>query len=165
MGTVKNINKEQHQLILENGDVVPYDYLVVATGATHSYFGNDQWAPLAPGLKTVVDALKIRERILISFEEAERLDSIQEAEKFLNFIIIGAGPTGVELAGAIAEIAHKTMFKNFRRIDPEKSKIYLVEGAPRVLPPFPEKLSIRARKDLEKNGSTSHHRISGYKHY
>ena len=152
MGTVKNINKEQRQLILENGDVVPYDYLVVATGATHSYFGNDQWAPLAPGLKTVVDALKIRERILISFEEAERLDSIQEAEKFLNFIIIGAGPTGVELAGAIAEIAHKTMFKNFRRIDPQKSKIYLVEGAPRVLPSFPEKLSIRARKDLEKMG-------------
>lgn len=152
MGTVKNINKEQQQLILENGDTVPYDHLIVATGATHSYFGNDQWAPLAPGLKTVVDALKIREKILISFEKAERLDSIQEAEKFLNFVIIGAGPTGVELAGAIAEIAHKTMFKNFRRINPGKSKIYLVEGASRVLPPFPEKLSIRARKDLEKMG-------------
>ncbi len=152
MGTVDKIDKKNRKITLENGDEVPYDYLVVGTGARHSYFGNDQWEPLAPGLKTVVDALKIRERILISFEKAERTDSIQEAEKYLSFVIIGGGPTGVEMAGAIAEIAHKTMFKNFRRINPEKSKIYLVEGAPRVLPPFPEKLSERARKDLEKMG-------------
>lgn len=152
MGTVDKIDKEKRELLLANGETLPYDYLVVATGASHSYFGNDQWAPLAPGLKTVVDALHIREKILLSFEKAERMDSIHEAEKFLNFVIIGAGPTGVEMAGAIAEIAHKTLFKNFRRINPEKSKIYLVEGAPRVLPPFPEKLSERARKDLEKMG-------------
>lgn len=152
MGTVEKIDKEKREVILVNGDHIPYDYLVLATGARHSYFGNDQWEPMAPGLKTVVDALKIRERVLISFEKAERMDSIHEAEKYLNFVIIGAGPTGVEMAGAIAEIAHKTMFRNFRRINPEKSKIYIVEGAPRVLPPFPEKLSERARKDLEKMG-------------
>ena len=152
MGTVEKIDKEKRELILVNGDHIPYDYLVIATGARHSYFGNDHWEPLAPGLKTVIDALKIRERILISFEKAERMDSIHEAEKYLNFVIIGAGPTGVEMAGAIAEIAHKTMFRNFRRIKPEKSKIYLVEGAPRILPPFPEKLSEKARKDLEKMG-------------
>jgi len=152
MGTVNTIDKEKRKLILVNGDHIPYDYLVIATGARHSYFGNDHWEPLAPGLKTITDALKIRERVLISFEKAERMDSIHEAEKYLNFVIIGAGPTGVEMAGAIAEIAHKTMFRNFRRINPEKSKIYLIEGAPRVLPPFPEKLSERARKDLEKMG-------------
>lgn len=152
MGTVEKIDKTKRKIHLANGDLIPYDYLVIATGARHSYFGNDQWEPLAPGLKTVVDALKIRERILLSFEKAERMDSIQEAEKFLNFVIIGAGPTGVEMAGSIAEIAHKTMFKNFRRINPEKAKIYILEGAPRVLPPFPEKLSERARKDLEKMG-------------
>lgn len=152
MGTVESIDKKNRELILVNGDHIPYDYLVVATGARHSYFGNDQWEPLAPGLKTITDALKIRERILISFEKAERMDSIHEAEMYLNFVIIGAGPTGVEMAGSIAEIAHKTMFKNFRRINTEKSKIYLVEGAPRVLPPFPEKLSARAQRDLEKMG-------------
>ncbi|NRA90256.1 MAG: NAD(P)/FAD-dependent oxidoreductase, partial [Simkaniaceae bacterium] len=152
MGTVKKIDKEKRELILATGDHVPYDYLVVATGARHSYFGNDQWEPLAPGLKTVRDALQIRERVLISFEKAERMDSVQEAEKYLNFVVIGAGPTGVEMAGSIAEIAHNTMFRNFRRINPGKSKIYLVEGASRVLPPFPKKLSERARKDLEKMG-------------
>ena len=152
MGTVESIDKKKREIVLVNGDHIPYDYLVVAAGARHSYFGNDQWEPLAPGLKTITDALKIRERILISFEKAERMDSIHEAEKYLNFVIIGGGPTGVEMAGAIAEIAHQTMFKNFRRINPEKSKIYIVEGAPRVLPPFPEKLSIRAKKDLEKMG-------------
>lgn len=152
MGTVERIDKKKKEIILVNGDHIPYDYLVIGTGARHSYFGNDQWEPLALGLKTVVDALKIRERILISFEKAERSDSIHEAEKFLNFVVVGGGPTGVEMAGAIAEIAHQTMFKNFRRIHPETSKIYLIEGAPRVLPPFPEKLSARARKDLEKMG-------------
>ncbi len=152
MGTVDKIDKNKSELILVNGDHVSYDYLVIGTGARHSYFGNDQWESLAPGLKTVTDALKIRERILISFEKAERMDSLHEAEMYLNFVIIGAGPTGVEMAGSIAEIAHKTMFKNFRRINTEKSKIYLVEGAPRILPPFPEKLSARAQKDLEKMG-------------
>ena len=152
MGTVKSIDKKKRELALANGDKISYDYLVIAPGASHSYFGNDQWAPIAPGLKTLTDALKIREKILLSFEKAERIDSIQEAEKFLNFVIIGAGPTGVEMAGALAEIVHKTLFKNFRHINPDKSKIYLIDAAPRVLPSFPEKLSKRAHKDLQKMG-------------
>ncbi len=152
MGTVESIDKKNQEIILVNRDIISYDYLVVAAGARHSYFGNDHWEPLAHGLKTITDALKIRERILISFEKAERMDSIHEAEKYLNFVIIGGGPTGVEMAGAIAEIAHQTIFKNFRRINPEKSKIYLLEGHLRVLPLFPEKLSARAKKDLEKIG-------------
>ena len=131
------IDKEKRELILVNGDHIPYDYLVIATGARHSYFGNDQWEPLAPGLKTVTDALKIREQVLISFEKAERMDSIHEAEKYLNFVVIGGGPTGVEMAGSIAEIAHKTMFRNFRRINPEKSKIYLIERGAARSPTFP----------------------------
>lgn len=152
MGEVTHIDKEKKCLILGNGDHVDYDYLVIAIGARHSYFGNDQWESLAPGLKTITDALNIREGVLKSFEKAERTDSISEAEKYLNFVIIGGGPTGVEMAGSIAEIAHKTMFKNFRRIQPDKSKIYLVEAAPRILPPFPEDLSQRAKEDLEKLG-------------
>ena len=152
MGDVVDIDKEKRLITLGNGDLVGYDYLVLAVGARHSYFGHDEWEEVAPGLKTVKDALQIREKVLLSFEKAERSDSLQEAAKYLNFVIIGAGPTGVEMAGAIAEIAHKTMFKNFRRIKPEKSKIYLIEGAPRVLPPYPETLSVRARKDLEKLG-------------
>ena len=152
MGDVVDIDKEKRLITLGNGDLVGYDYLVLAVGARHSYFGHDEWEEVAPGLKTVKDALQIREKVLLSFEKAERSDSLQEAAKYLNFVIIGAGPTGVEMAGAIAEIAHKTMFKNFRRIKPEKSKIYLIEGAPRVLPPYQETLSVRARKDLEKLG-------------
>ncbi len=152
MGDVTDIDKEKRLVILGNGETFNYDYLVVATGARHSYFGNDAWEPMAPGLKTLLDALSIRERLLTSFERAERCDSITEAAKFLNFVIIGAGPTGVEMAGAIAEIAHKTMIKNFRRIDPKKARIYLLEAAPRVLPPYPERLSKRAHKDLEKMG-------------
>jgi len=152
MGDVVNIDKNKRELTLGNGDLVSYDYLVVSTGARHSYFGKDQWEPFAPGLKTIQDALKIRENVLISFEKAERLDRISEAEKYLNFVVIGGGPTGVEMAGAIAEIAHKTMFKNFRRIKPEKSKIYLVEALPQILPPYPKKLADKAAKDLEKMG-------------
>lgn len=152
MGDVVDIDKEKRLVILGNGDTFGYDYLVIATGARHSYFGNDQWEPMAPGLKTLLDALQIRERLLTSFEKAERCDSITEAFKFLNFVIIGAGPTGVEMAGAISEIAHKTMIQNFRRIKPEKARIYLLEAAPRVLPPYPERLSKRAHKDLEKMG-------------
>jgi NADH dehydrogenase len=152
MGEIVQIDKQAHQVILGNSERVDYDYLVLAVGARHSYFGNDAWEKFAPGLKTIKDALTIREEILISFEKAERLDSIAEAAKYLNFVIIGGGPTGVEMAGAISEIAHKTMFKNFRRIKPEKSKIYLVEAAPRILQAFPEKLSAKAKEGLEKLG-------------
>jgi NADH:ubiquinone reductase (H+-translocating) len=152
MGEVVSIEKSAKQLTLSNGDVISYDYLIVATGARHSYFGNDQWEQFAPGLKTLNDAIKIREQVLISFEKAERLDSIAEASKYLNFVIIGGGPTGVEMAGAIAEIAHKTLFKNFRRIRPETSKIYLLEALPSILQSYPEELSLRAKKDLERMG-------------
>ena len=152
MGEVINIDKVKKQVTIANGDIFGYDYLVVAAGARHSYFGNQQWEPFAPGLKTITDALKIREQILISFEKAERLDSVTEAEKYLNFVIIGGGPTGVEMAGAIAEIAHKTLFKNFRRINPKNSKIYLIEGLPHILPSYPNKLSEYAKDDLESLG-------------
>lgn len=152
MGDVVNIDKNARKITFANGDTTDYDYLVISTGARHSYFGNDKWEPFAPGLKTMSDALKIREQILISFEKAERLNRISEAEKYLNFVIIGGGPTGVEMAGAIAEIAYKTMFKNFRRIRPEKSKIFLIEALPNILPVYPVKLAKRAEQDLEKMG-------------
>ncbi len=152
MGEVVSIDKNKKTLILGNGDQITYDYLVVATGARHSYFGNDQWESFAPGLKTVQDAINIRQHILLSFEKAERLNNPQECSKYLNFVIIGGGPTGVEMAGAIAEIAYRTMFKNFRRIRTEDCKIYLIEALPHILPVYPESLGEHAKKDLEKLG-------------
>jgi NADH dehydrogenase len=152
MGEVTEIDKVNQQVVLRNGDRIGYEYLIVALGARHSYFGNDQWEPFAPGLKTLTDALKVRERILMSFEKAERCDSISEAKKYLNFVIIGGGPTGVEMAGAISEIAYQTMLKDFRRIDTTKTKIYLIEGSPTILPVYPEKLSMKAQKYLEQFG-------------
>jgi len=160
MGEVSDIDKKNKHITLANGDRMRYDYLILAVGARHSYFGKNEWEQYAPGLKTITDALKIREQILISFEKAERIDSFKEASKFLNFVIIGGGPTGVEMAGAIAEIAHKTMFKNFRRIKPEKTKIYLIEALPHILPVYPQKLSEQAQKDLEEMGV---HVITGKK--
>jgi len=154
MGFVVDINKEKHLLTLGNGDQLGYDYLIVAAGAKHSYFGKEEWEQYAPGLKTLSDALKIRERILLSFEKAERCDSISEAKKYLTFVIIGGGPTGVELAGAIAEIAHETLLRNFRRINTKTTKIYLIEGSPHILPVYPEKLSQRAQMYLERFGVT-----------
>ncbi len=152
MGEVADIDKEKKFITLTSGIKYTYDYLVVATGARHCYFGNDHWEEHAPGLKTLRDALSIRERVLLSFEKAERIDSASESEKYMNFVVIGGGPTGVEMAGAIAEIAHKTMFKNFRKIKPEKSKVFLIEAAPRILPPYPESLSRKAKKSLESMG-------------
>lgn len=152
MGEVVEIQKEKRTLFLANGDKLSYDYLVIATGARHSYFGKPEWEKYAPGLKTLSDALKIREEILFSFEKAERLEDPEEIAKCLNFVIIGAGPTGVELAGAIAEISRTTLLKNFRRIKPETAHIFLLEATDYVLPVYPQKLSIQARKDLEKLG-------------
>lgn len=152
MGEVENIDKDNKKLTLGNGDIISFDYLIVACGAKHSYFGNEKWEPFAPGLKTISNAIEIRQQILLSFEKAERMDSLEDAEKYLNFVVIGGGPTGVEMAGAIAEIARKTMFKNFRKIKPEKSNIYLVEALPHLLPVYPEKLRESAKKDLEHMG-------------
>ncbi len=152
MGDVVNVDKHLKQITLGNGDRIGYDFLVLATGAKHSYFGQDAWEKYAPGLKTLKDALHIREQILVSFEAAERLGDCEEASKHLNFIIIGGGPTGVEMAGAIAEIASHTLLKNFRRIKPEKAKIFLIEALPHILPVYPPELGERAKKDLEKLG-------------
>ncbi len=152
MGEVIKIDKNNKQITIANGDIYGYDYLIISIGARHSYFGREDWERFAPGLKTINDALKIREQVLISFEKAERLDSISEAAKYLNFVVIGGGPTGVEMAGAIAEIAYKTMFKNFRRIKPEESKIYLIEALPQILPMYSGKLASSAVKILEKMG-------------
>ncbi len=152
MGEVTRINKEKKQLVLANGDTLDYDFLVIATGARHSYFGNDQWEPLAPGLKTIADALHIRQHILMSFEKAERLSDSSEIAKYLNFVVIGGGPTGVEMAGSIAEIARTTMLNNFRRIRPEEAKVFLVEGLPHILPVYSEKLSNAAKDDLSNLG-------------
>ena len=154
MGSVESIDKETREIHLKNGDRISYEYLIVALGARHSYFGKDEWEVFAPGLKTLTDALKIRERILISFEKAERCDSITDAKKYLNFVIIGGGPTGVEMAGAIAEIAYETMLKNFRRIDTTKTKIYLIEAHTQILAAYPEKLAAKAQKYLEHYGVT-----------
>lgn len=152
MGDVVKIDKDKKVVVMRNGDHIGFEYLIIALGARHSYFGHDEWEKFAPGLKTLNDALQIREKILVSFEKAERCDSISEAKKYLNFVIIGGGPTGVEMAGAIAEIAYETMLKNFRRIDVTKTKIYLVEGSPHILPVYPERLSEKAKMYLERYG-------------
>lgn len=152
MAHVSHIDLEQQQVAVCNGDRFSYDWLILAPGARHSYFGHPEWEAYAPGLKTIADALRIRERILLAFERAERCDSFSESAKYLRFVIVGGGPTGVEMAGAIAEIAHKTMFDNFRKIKPEQSEIYLVEGMDQLLNGYPTPLSERARRDLEKMG-------------
>lgn len=153
MGEVSRIDTSAKKVFL-NGDVFDYDYLIVAVGSRHSYFGNDAWEKFAPGLKTINDALKLREKILLSFEKAERLDDEKEINKYLTFVIVGGGPTGVELAGAIAEIARKTMLKDFRKIDPAKTKIILVEALDRLLTAFDQQLSAKAKKSLEELGVT-----------
>ncbi|MBI3966507.1 MAG: NAD(P)/FAD-dependent oxidoreductase [Chloroflexi bacterium] len=129
-----------------------YDFLILAPGASHSYFGHDEWEPLAPGLKTIEDALEIRRRILLAFERAERESDPAARRALLTFVVIGAGPTGVELAGALAEISRQTLANDFRAIDPTQARILLLEGGPRVLPPYPEDLSVSALKQLEAIG-------------
>jgi NADH:ubiquinone reductase (H+-translocating) len=131
---------------------IPYDYLIVAAGASHAYFGHDEWEPMAPGLKTIEDALEIRRRVLLAFELAERHAASGEGQVQLNFVVIGGGPTGVELAGTLAEIARHALSNEFRSIDPRHSRILLIEGGPRVLPAYAEDLSRSAEKQLQHLG-------------
>lgn len=151
MAEVTDIDVTQKRVVLEDG-VVPYDYLVLGTGATHAYFGHDEWAEVAPGLKTIDDATELRRRFLHAFEEAEREADEHARRAQLTFIIIGAGATGVELAGAMAEIARKTIPRDFRAIDTASARILLLEGGPRVLATYPETLSAKAQRHLEKLG-------------
>jgi NADH dehydrogenase len=134
------------------GESIPYDYLLVAAGAAHAYFGHPEWAARAPGLKTLDDALEMRRRVLLAFEAAERESDEDKQRRLLTFVIVGGGPTGVELAGALAEIARLSLRHDFRRIRPESARIVLLEGAPYVLAPFPDSLRDAARRALERLG-------------
>jgi NADH dehydrogenase len=147
LGEAIDFDVANRRVILRDGEI-PYDTLIVATGATHHYFGNDQWEAVAPGLKTIENATEIRSRLLLAFERAERERDPAERRAWLNFVIVGGGPTGVELAGALGEIANDTLRRDFRHIDSRDAAILLVEGEPRVLPTFPADLSAKAERQL-----------------
>ena len=155
LGKVVAVEAAANNLTIDNGMHVyeqAYDYLVLATGARHDYFGNDQWEAFAPGLKTLDDAIGIRERLLLAFERAEMATDPEERDAHLTIVIVGAGATGVEMAGSIVELARAALVKDFRRIDPRQARVLLVEAGPRVLPAFPEHLSVAAKRSLEKLG-------------
>lgn len=154
LAEVQRIDVSQRSVVLENEDRLDYDRLIVATGATDSYFGHDAWRPYAPGLKTLADALEIRRRLLTAFELAEREPDPGKRAAWLTFVVIGGGATGVEMAGTMAEIARHTLRGEFRRFDPRTARVVLVEGQDRVLPPYPPDLSERARQQLERLGVT-----------
>ena len=154
LGEAKNVHVNERQVELDDGARLAYDYLLVATGSMHSYFGNDAWAPYAPGLKTLDDAFEIRSRILLAFEHAEREPDTTKRAAWLTFVVVGGGATGVELAGTLAEIARHTLRGEFRRFDPRTARIVLVEGSERVLLPYPADLSEKARLQLERLGVT-----------
>lgn len=151
LAEVTRVDADAKKVILADGEM-EYDYLVLAAGARDNYFGNPQWAKFAPGLKTIDDALDIRRRILTAFEKAEREADDERRKELLTFAVIGAGPTGVELAGALSEIARKTMARDFRNFDPGDARVVLLEGSPRVLPPYEEKMSLSAKRQLEELG-------------
>ena len=142
----------QEQRVLMHDKAVPYDYLILATGARHSYFGHDDWEPFAPGLKSITDATMLRRNILLAFEAAEVETDPDKRRALLTFVLVGAGPTGVEMAGAISELAHKALTSDFRHIDPASARIILVEAGPRILATFPERLASRAQKELNHLG-------------
>jgi len=150
--TVSGVDAQAKRVLLDDGDALPYDTLVLATGARHAYFGHDEWEPFAPGLKTLEDATTLRRRILVAFERAERETDPQRRAALLTFVIIGAGPTGVELAGTIAELAQDTLPPDFRNIDTHKTRVVLIEAGPRVLAGFPDDLSAYAQRSLESIG-------------
>jgi NADH dehydrogenase len=154
MGEVDGIDVAKRSVSLAGGGEVPYDYLVVASGSVNHYFGHDEWAPYAPALKTLDDALEIRARVLTAYERAEREADPAKRAAWLTFVVIGGGATGVELAGTLAEIARHTLEGEFRRFDPRKARVVLVEGTDRVLPPYTADLSEKARLQLERLGVT-----------
>ncbi|MGB7309034.1 MAG: FAD-dependent oxidoreductase, partial [Candidatus Acidiferrales bacterium] len=151
LGEAVHLDSANRRIILSDG-AVDYDTLVVATGASHQYFGHDEWEQFAPGLKTIDDATAMRRRILLAFEAAEREKDPEKLRAWLTFVIVGGGPTGVELAGALGEIANDTLRGDFRNIDPTKARIILVEGTDRALPSYPPKLSAAAKRMLERLG-------------
>jgi NADH:quinone reductase (non-electrogenic) len=151
MEEVQGIDPEKKVLHTQYGEIT-YDYLVIATGATHSYFGHDEWSKFAPGLKRIEDATRIRRSILIAFERAELTQDQEQQRRLLTFVIVGGGATGVEMAGAIADVAGQTLAADFRRIDPRSARIVLVEAGPRLLPTFPPSLSDYARRTLTRSG-------------
>jgi NADH dehydrogenase len=151
MGEAVDVDVDRGVVVLTDG-TLPYDYLVIATGATHAYFGHHEWAEHAPGLKTIDDAIEMRRRFLLAFETAEREADAAARKRLLTFVVVGAGPTGVELAGAMAEIARKVIPRDFRFIDTRTARILLLEGGDRVLPTYPRDLSEKARRQLEKLG-------------
>jgi NADH dehydrogenase len=151
LADVSSIDAAQRRVHLNEGDL-HYDFLIVATGATHSYFGHPEWAPFAPGLKTIEDAIEIRRRFLIAFERAERVESGKERERELTFVVVGGGATGVEMAGSMIEIARHAIPRDFRHIDTKTARVILIEASPRLLATYPESLSARAKRDLESLG-------------
>jgi NADH dehydrogenase len=158
LGRVVDVNRQARQVLLADGRRVSFDYLVLATGARHAYFGHDDWADIAPGLKKIDDATLIRQRVLLAFERAEIESDRRKQRALLTFVVIGAGPTGVEMAGAIAELAHTALACDFRHINPAATRVVLVEAGPRVLPSFSERLSARAMRSL---GSLGVHVLLG----
>ena len=152
LAEVCDIQVEARKVRFTDGDVQSFDYLIVATGARHSYFGHDEWEPLAPGLKSLEDALEIRRRMLLAFERAERETDPVRRHAYLTFVIVGGGPTGVEMAGAVAEIRRYALRRDFRHIDPAEATVLLLEGGPRLLPSYPESLSDEAKKELRRLG-------------
>jgi NADH:ubiquinone reductase (H+-translocating) len=152
MATVEAIEPDERRVVLDDGSSLVYDTLVLATGAGHSYFGNDGWEAHAPGLKSLEDAVEIRRRILLAFEAAERTEDPDEQRRLLTFVVVGGGPTGVELAGALTEVAFRTMRRDFRRIDPAAARVVLVEGLDRILTAYHPSLSAKAQRQLEALG-------------
>jgi NADH:ubiquinone reductase (H+-translocating) len=151
LGEATSVDVPGRRVLLRDG-VVPYDFLIVATGATHAYFGHPEWEANAPGLKTVEDAVEIRRRVLLAYEAAEREEDAARREEWLTFVVVGGGPTGVELAGALAEISRHVLARDFRRIDPRKARVVLIEAGPRILPAYVPALSESAAARLRRMG-------------
>ncbi|MEQ1692673.1 MAG: NAD(P)/FAD-dependent oxidoreductase [Gemmatimonas sp.] len=152
LADVRQIEPDTRAVTLDDESVLHYDFLIVATGARHAYFGHDEWEAFAPGLKSIADAHDMRQRFLMAFERAERTSSLAERTANLTFVIVGAGPTGVELAGSLPDIARSALAPDFRNIDTRTTRVLLVEAGPRILPTFPEDLSRAAQRDLERMG-------------